>query len=120
PTPKRGTKARPQRRRPGLVAYSRSAGARVALLRSPILPTTRRTIARRNRIVQPRIILGGKVSLARGDKVRTADISNVAKMRTFLMSPDSRLKRIVAVAAGPRYRSNSFRRWKPLALDHAP
>ncbi len=40
-------------------------------------------------IVQPRITRGVNRSSGRSDNDRTADISNVAKMRTFLMSPDS-------------------------------
>ena len=46
--------------------------------------------------VQPRITLGGSRSSGASDKVRTADISTVAKMRTFLLSPDTRMREIVA------------------------
>src|SRR5262249_33650890 len=68
---------------------SRPTGARVALLRSPILPTAGRTIPRRGHTVQRRITRGGNRSSARSDTALTADISTVAEMRTFLLSPDS-------------------------------
>ncbi len=46
-------------RKAGSLAYSRPAGARVALLQSPILPTAAKTIPRRGHTVQPRTIRGG-------------------------------------------------------------
>ena len=75
-------------RDPGRLAYGRPAGARVALLRSPILPTAGRTMARRGRTVQPRTTRGASRSSGRSDNVRTPDISTVAEMRTFLLLPD--------------------------------
>src|SRR5947209_4321156 len=75
-------------RGPDLLAYSRPAGARVARLRSPILPTAPAKIAARPNAVQPRITPGGSRSSGRSDKVRTADVSTVPKMRTFLLLPD--------------------------------
>src|SRR3954452_10415791 len=72
-----------------LLAYSRPAGARVERLRSPILPTAPARIAARPNAVQPRITPGGSPSSARSDKVRTADVSTVPKMRTFLLLPDT-------------------------------
>src|SRR5262249_39751684 len=61
---------------------------RVALLRSPILPTARRKIPPRNGAVQPRIIRGVSRSSGRNDRVLSPDISTVMKMRTFLLLPD--------------------------------
>src|SRR5262249_2745948 len=48
----------------------------------------RRRRAARGGAVPPRITPGGSRSSGRSDKVRTADISTVAKMRTFLLLPD--------------------------------
>jgi len=63
PTPLKGTtKAGTPRRSPRPLAYSRPTGARVALLRSPILPTARRTIATREATVQPQITRGARDS----------------------------------------------------------
>src|SRR3954453_21387872 len=64
-------------------------GARVALLRSPILPTARRTIPERAVPVQPRTTRGESRSSRRSDKVQTADVSTAAKVRTFLLRGDS-------------------------------
>src|SRR5215470_19018785 len=89
PTPMGAKKARPPRRGPSRLAYSRPAGARVALLRSPILPPARRRIAARGGSVQPRIIRGESRTSGRSDRPKTADISTVAKMRTFLLLPDT-------------------------------
>src|SRR5208283_1207202 len=99
PTPVGKKKAGTPVRSPRPLAYSRAAGARVALLRSPILPTARQTVASGGRGVQRRIIRGGKRSNGRNESVCTEDISLVAKMRTFLLLPDIRL---------------------PLPLDEAP
>ena len=72
------------------MAYRRSPGARVALLRSPILPTARGRIAKRDRGVQPQIIPGDEHSRVRKDDVPlTADILTLAKQRTFLSWSDS-------------------------------
>jgi hypothetical protein len=78
-----------QLRSPRPLAYSRPAGARVALLRSPILPTARGRIPRKEENVQRRIIRGGSPSNGRSDTALSADISIVLKMRTFLLLPDT-------------------------------
>src|SRR4029453_19410139 len=88
PTPVGKNKAGASSRRPRPLAYRRPPGARVALLRSPILPTAQRSIAASHRAVQPRIIRGGSRSDGRSDKGLTPDILIVAKMRTFLLLPD--------------------------------
>src|SRR5215469_18927320 len=89
PTPVGGKKARPRVRGPGRLAYSRPPGARVALLRSPILPAARPRIAERGRGVQPQITPGGGPSRARGDSLMTADIPTLANQRTFLSWSDT-------------------------------
>jgi hypothetical protein len=70
-------KARPPRRRPDPLAYSPPSGARVALLRSPILPTAGQRIARRARTVQPQITPG----------VEDSGRSERTDQRTFLFQP---------------------------------
>ncbi len=89
PTPAGEKRTGTPLRGPGRLAYSRPTGARVALLRSPILPTAGRTITRRGHTVQPRTTRGGSRSSGRSDNVRTPDISTVAEMRTFLLLPDT-------------------------------
>src|SRR5204862_4110410 len=61
-------------RKAGPPAYSRPAGARVALLQSPTLPTAPRKIPGRGHAVQPRITPGARASRA-CDTPLTADIS---------------------------------------------
>src|SRR5262245_37589971 len=83
-------KTRTMLHRPGPLTYSRPAGARVALLRSPILPTDGRNIAISQHGVQRRSTHGNSRSSGRSDKALTPDISIVAKMRTFLLWCDNR------------------------------
>ena len=61
---RRQKRASPRPRRASPLAYSPPAGARVALLRSPILPTAARKIPRKAPTVQPQIIPGGADSAA--------------------------------------------------------
>lgn len=82
-------RAGPPRRGVRPPAYSRPSGARVALLRRPILPTAGRTITRRGRTVRPRSTRGGSRSNGGSDNALTADIPTVAEMRTFLLLPDN-------------------------------
>src|SRR5262249_18703972 len=83
------SRTRPPQRGPGPLAYSRPAGARVALLRSPILPPAGGTIGQRGSSRQPRITRGGSRSSGRSDMGLTADLVIVLKMRTFLLLPDT-------------------------------
>src|SRR6266542_5033786 len=107
PMPARGQKqTRARLRSPGRLAYSRPAGARVALLRSPILPTARRRIPRAGSGVQPKIIRGETHSSGRSDRPLTADISTVRKMRTFLLLPDRR-----PIEDLPQHQQMSIMRW---------
>src|SRR5262249_39358693 len=73
---------------PGPLAYSRPPGARVALLRSPILPAAPPRIATSPRAVQPRITPGASPSSGTSDTPRTPDVSNAPKLRTFLLCCD--------------------------------
>lgn len=66
PTPVKKKQAGRPRSVSGLLAYSRPAGARVALLRNPILSTARRGIAKKVRSVQPQITPGGEDPMPRG------------------------------------------------------
>src|SRR5881227_1821574 len=83
PTPQR-RRTRPRLRRPGPLAYRRPPGARVALLRSPILPTATGSLPERGPGVQPQSTPGGGPSRVRGDILTTADIPTLVKQRTFL------------------------------------
>src|SRR5208337_5256206 len=74
----RKRKARPLRRRSSPLAYSPPAGARVALLRSPILPTDLRKIPRRALAVQRQTTLGVEASAR----------SEMTDHRTFLFQPN--------------------------------
>jgi hypothetical protein len=74
----------------GPLVYSRPTGARVALLRSPILPAATREIPGRGRSVQPQITLG-EGALSGSDGELSPDISIATKMRTFLLRSDNRL-----------------------------
>src|SRR5262245_28221479 len=87
--PRGEKRTRPRVRGPGQRACSRPAGARVALLRSPILPTARRRIAARPANVQPRISPGAGGSTSKSDNLMTADISIVPEVRTFLLFQDN-------------------------------
>src|SRR6516165_4103364 len=77
----------------GPLAYSRPPGARVALLRSPILRTATRKLKRKDRNVQPRITHGEP----------PADISNASKQRTFLMRFDRKKILLKPVARAPHW-----------------
>ena len=74
---------------PVALARSRPAGARVALLRSPILPPVPRGIAPSRQVVQHRIIRGGNPSNRSSEPTTKADISIGDKLRTFLLGPDT-------------------------------
>jgi hypothetical protein len=83
----------------------------VVCLRSPILPTVWRRIAKQVRGIQPQIIPGDGLSrAARNGSLPTADILTWAKQRTFLFWSDTFMKEavwLVNVAIGCGHNSET-------------
>ena len=73
PTPAEAKTGQPSPQEGQPAGVQPAGGTQVALLRSPILPTAPRRIARRGRVVQPQITPGGRASNA-SDSWLTPDI----------------------------------------------
>jgi hypothetical protein len=99
------------RLRPGSLAYSRPAGARVALLRSPILPTAQRRINQNDRGIQPRITRGANRRFSANGNFRPADIPNAVKQRTFLLRCDKGLT-VADICRKLGIGQNAYYRWR--------